>query len=139
MKLFIDTNVFLRTIVNDNLKMQNESKAFFGRVAYSPRYDLYTSTLVITEILWTLQKGYSLNKGECIQVIESIRGIGNLDIVDRFALGGALDIYGMKKIKFIDSLLATIPEVNIGDWVVVSYDKDFDKIGIKRLEPREIG
>ncbi len=50
----------------------------------------------------------------------------------------ALKIYAEKNVKFIDALIASIPQIQAKEWTVISYDRDFDKIGINRKEPMGI-
>jgi len=44
-------------------------------------------------------------------------------------------MYSSKNVKFIDAMIASVDQIVSGSWVVVSYDKDFDKLGVKRAEP----
>lgn len=50
----------------------------------------------------------------------------------------AIDLYQKHNIKFVDALIASHPKMQNKEIVVVSYDKDFDKLGIKRQEPAEV-
>lgn len=47
-------------------------------------------------------------------------------------------MFEQKPVKFIDALLASIKEIKEKKWKVVSYDRDFDKLGVVRIEPKEI-
>ena len=40
--------------------------------------------------------------------------------------------------KFIDALIASHKSIQEEAAVIVSYDKDFDKLGILRKEPKDI-
>jgi predicted nucleic-acid-binding protein len=39
------------------------------------------------------------------------------------------------KAKWIDCLIASAPDIQSGETAVVSYDRDFDRLGVVRLEP----
>ena len=49
-----------------------------------------------------------------------------------------MDLYAGHSVKFIDALITSIPQIAGGDMIAVSYDKDFDKLNVKRKEPKEV-
>ena len=55
--------------------------------------------------------------------------------MDKYNYEGALRIYNDKSVKYIDALISSIDNVSSREWIVISYDKDFDKIGVIRMEP----
>ena len=50
----------------------------------------------------------------------------------------AIELFEMYSVKFIDCLLASSKLVQKGDAVILSYDRDFDKLGVRRVEPKDI-
>lgn len=132
---FLDSNIFLRIFTKDNEKMASSCIMFLEYVASSNLIKVYTSNIVLSEIVWTLGSFYKYPKSEIVNVIKSIINLTNVEIVDNFDTLLASEIYETKAVKFIDSLIASINGVYTRNWTVVSYDKDFDKLGVKRLEP----
>jgi len=61
-----------------------------------------------------------------------------LKIVDRFQPRISLNLFSKRNVKYIDTLIASIKEILAKKWTVVSYDKDFDKLGVLRKEPGEV-
>ncbi len=137
-KLFIDTNVFLRMLARDTVKFYKEVKVFFDTVS-SSNCEVTTSLVVLLEIGWTLNSFYGYKKDEVVIALNSVRnteGIKLKDIKVDFSYG--LDIFEKYKVKLGDAMIAASDVVQKEKAIIVSYDKDFDKIsGIKRMEPTE--
>jgi uncharacterized protein len=135
-RYFVDTNIFLRFFVRDVPTQADECEKFFKWLITSD-LDIYTSSLVVGEIVWTLSSYYSRKKSEVIEVVEAVTDILGGRIEDDHRIEVASEIYKEYSVKFIDALIASSPSILSGETIVVSYDKDFDKIGIKRLEPSD--
>lgn len=98
----------------------------------------FTSNLILAEIVWTGLRFYKIKKEELIKVLKGILDFKNLKMVDDFNPRLAVEIYEKRPVKFIDALIASNPAIFQKEFIVISYDKDFDKIGIKRIEPKKI-
>jgi len=133
--LFIDTNIFLRTIVKENEKTFKECLAFLKAVN-DGKIKAVTSTLVILEINFVLLSFYKFPKARVQLALESILNLPRLKIVDRFDIHEAMEMYKKTKIKFVDCLLASILKKK--ELEIVSYDLDFEKLKVKRLYPKDL-
>ena len=49
-----------------------------------------------------------------------------------------MQIYEQNNIKLTDAFIASHPKIQSKEMIVVSYDKDFDKLSVIRKEPGEI-
>ena len=136
-KLFIDTNIFLRFILKNHQVMHAECVSFFTSVK-EKSIIIYTSQIVIAEVFWVLQSIYNADKNAVILAIRSLLRIKNLYFTELLNMELALDLLAENNIKFVDAIIASHAEVQTGTMAVVSYDKDFDKLGIKRLEPKDL-
>lgn len=135
MDIFIDTNIFLRVLVKGNDdKVFNDCCRLLEKVKFK-KFHGYTSSLVLAEINWTLGSYYSLPRQDAAEALQGIINLKNLGITDNFNASYAIALYKETNIKFVDCLIASIKEIRIGNIPVVSYDKDFDRIGVRRLEP----
>jgi len=132
-KYFVDTNVFLRVIVKENRSLFQDSWDFLSLVKQG-HITACTSNLVLSEINWVLSSFYKFNKQQVIQALESILNLKNLKINDKHDSFLSIDLYKKHKVKFVDCLIAS-NEIFQKDTVIVSYDKDFDKLGVVRVEP----
>lgn len=131
---FVDTNVFLRFLVNDDPEKADACEELF-RKAIAGDEALSTSDMVIYEIIWVLESYYELKKSDIRESVEKILNTRNLHCPNKEIIISALSIYVEKNIDFIDAYnafmlkLDKINEIN-------SYDKHFDRVDwIKRIEP----
>ena len=136
-KIFIDTNVFIRFLVNDNKKMSQEAMKLFERIE-GGKIKAETDLIVITEIVWVLSSFYKIKRQDIFEYISLLLQIKNLIIKNEEIIFEALDLYRNKSIDFIDAFCASFA-MRRKIKLLCSYDKDFDKIdGIKRVEPKEL-
>lgn len=68
----------------------------------------------------------------------SLTKLRGLKIVDRYDIPTALALYERHAVKFIDALIASFLKWSAMHLTLISYDRDFDKLGVKRVEPAEL-
>lgn len=134
---FVDTNVFLRVLLKDEEKTFKDCLLFLKEIK-DGKVKAVTSNLVLAEINWTLLKFYKFPKEDAIKGLSSILNLRHLKFVDGFNPILAAKFYKDHPIKFIDALIASHREIFNKEMTVVSYDRDFDKLGVLRIEPKEI-
>jgi predicted nucleic-acid-binding protein len=137
MKYFIDTNIFLRTLVKEDERSFDACQKFLAKVKRQKIKGL-TGSLVLAETVWTLSSYYRFSRRQVVKAIKSIISLKNLKIIDNYNHPLALELFNESKVKYIDSLMASIDQVQEKKWQIVSYDKDFDKLGIRRIEPGDL-
>lgn len=135
MKYFVDTNIFLRFFIKENEETFKETKKI---IQLMKKGDIrtFTSHLVIAELDWTMRSYYKISKNDRLTFLDSILRLKNLALVDSFDLMTTLSFYRSYQIKFIDCLFASNPSISAGKASIISYDKDFDRLKIKRVDPR---
>ena len=84
--------------------------------------------------MWVLQKFYSVPKIEVIQYLKSFLS-GEIGIDDRGNVASALNLYSTHQVKYIDCVIASNPNIQQRSVAILSYDQDFDVLGVKRIEP----
>jgi predicted nucleic acid-binding protein len=99
---FVDTNVFLRFLTNDDPAKAKRAELLF-RDALRGKIRLATSLLVIAEIIWTLESFYKLEKADIAAKVEKILNTPNLDCPEAPLLFMALDLYVHANIDFVDA------------------------------------
>ena len=120
-KRFVDTNVFLRFLTNDDPQKAKRAESLF-RKAIRGDIVLATSLLVIAEIIWTLESFYKLEKEEIAPKIEKILNTPNLECPEAPRIFMALDLYVHKNIDFIDAYHACfLKEVDLTQ--IYTYDR----------------
>lgn len=131
---FLDTNIILRYLAWDEPKKARKCETLFKRATESKEV-LYTTTLVIAEVIWTLEKAYKLPKSEIVTHIQRILNTPNIELDEKDILLAAVGLYELKEIDFIDAYNAISMETKDID-SLYSYDTYFDLIPhLKRLEP----
>lgn len=137
MLYFIDSNIFLRFFIKEDEQTAQETKRIIGLIK-EKTIKAFSSHLVIAETDWAMKSYYKISKEERIIFLNSLLQLNNLSLVDKFDLSVALSWYKERKVKFIDCLLASNPLVNSGKATVISYDKDFDKLNVRRILPDKL-
>lgn len=103
--LFVDTNVFLRFLTNDDPGKAKRAETLF-RDALRGKVRLATSLLVIAEIIWTLESFYKVAKPDIAAKVEKILNTPNLECPDMPLILLALDLYVHANIDFVDAYTA---------------------------------
>lgn len=134
---FIDSNIFLRTLIKEDEKSFKECYQFLNLVQEN-KIKAFTSSLILAEINWVLESFYKFKKSEIIKALKSILNLKGLKIVDKTKPILAVEIFQNFNVKFIDALIASNLQVFKKQAIVISYDKDFDKMKIIRKQPKEI-
>ena len=131
---FLDTNIILRYLTWDDPRKARKCEDLFKN-AVEGKEVLYTTTLVIAELIWTLEKAYKLPRSEIVTHVQRILNTPNIELDEKDVLLAAIGLYELKKIDFIDAYNAIFMEtMHINS--IYSYDTHFDLIPpIKRLEP----
>ncbi|MBU1085034.1 MAG: PIN domain-containing protein [Candidatus Beckwithbacteria bacterium] len=136
-KYFIDTNIFIEVLTGrDNTKYEDCYKLF--KKIKTNQIQAMTSSVVVAELVWTLKTFYKFSRARITRGLKSIKRLRGLKIIDSYQFDETIKIFEQKSVKYIDAMIASIKPLQEKKWVIVSYDKDFDKIGIKRLEPNKI-
>lgn len=73
-----------------------------------------------------------------VKAFKSIINLRGLEICDQYDyLKEAVELWEKYSVKFIDALIASNKEILEKKIIIVSYDKDFDKLTVIRQEPKE--
>lgn len=132
---FIDTNIFLRTLIKENKDSFNHCYSFLKAVKTN-KIKAVTASIVLAEIVWTLSSFYKLPKKQVVEAIRSIVNLRGLKVVNKYNHLLAIDLYERRAVKYIDAVIASIDKIQAKKWTVVSYDTDFDRLGVIRKEPK---
>jgi predicted nucleic-acid-binding protein len=131
---FLDTNIFIRFLTDDVPQKADACEKVFKK-AVEKKETLFTTELVIAEIVWVLESFYELQKEEVQDKVEKILNTPNLICPHKDLILSALIIYSEKNIDYIDAYNALVLK-DKGIEELYSYDKDYDRIDwLTRLEP----
>lgn len=134
---FIDTNIFLRVLIKeDEIKFQQCRRVL--ELIRENKIKAWTSSLVLAEVNWTLVSFYKFSKEKNLKAIKSIISLKNLKIADQNNIYQMVHLYEKYNIKFIDAHIASLDLITQKNTKIISYDKDFDKLNVIRIEPAKL-
>jgi predicted nucleic acid-binding protein len=131
---FLDTNILLRYLTRDDERKAQKALDLLTRIEQGQE-KVITSSLVIFETVFTLQKFYGVPRQQIKELLLPIITLRGLQLRDKHVYQQAFDLYISKNISFADAYNAaymTTEHIS----TIYSWDTDFDKIDdINRLEP----
>jgi predicted nucleic-acid-binding protein len=99
---FVDTNYFLRFLLDDNRDQGRRAGKLFEDSALG-KERLMTSIIVIFEIHWVLTSFYQRNKHAVISVLSDIMKMDFIKITERDLLNNAISIYKSSNLDLEDA------------------------------------
>jgi predicted nucleic-acid-binding protein len=102
---FIDTNLFLRYLTNDVPVQADAVEALLQRAA-NGKINLVTTSVVIAEIVWTLESYYELEKKEIQEMVFGILNTHGLAVMESDLVLQAIVRYVDKNVDYIDAFNA---------------------------------
>ena len=104
-RVFADTNLFLRYLTNDVPEQADVVERLLRRAA-SGEVTLVINSMVIAEIVWTLESFYGLPRDKVGDDIMAIMNTPCLEVADQDILLQAVSWYAEKNVDFIDAYSA---------------------------------
>lgn len=101
-KVFIDTNLFLRFLLDD-IPEQADAVEKILKEAACQKVILWTNPMVIAEIVWTCESYYELPKDEIKDKVLMILNTPGLEVEDEDLVAEAVILYSEKGVDFIDA------------------------------------
>ncbi len=138
MKIFLDSNIFLRAILKDDEVKARNCLKLFEKVDRG-EIKAATSMLVLNEILWVLE-GY---KAERAKIAERLKAVATSNVEILGAENGrivleSIEYYKETGVDFIDALNACIARENKIQ-VIATYDNHFEKLDfVKAVLPEVV-
>jgi predicted nucleic-acid-binding protein len=133
--VFADTNLFLRFLTND---VPDQAKAVQQLLlqAAQGEVSLITTSLVIAEIVWTLESFYKETKENIQQLILSFLNTPGLNVDNGDLIVTALRWYVDKNIDFIDAYNAAWMEIHEITSIYTFDQNHFDRLeGVTVITP----
>jgi len=133
---FVDTNIFLRFLTKDDPDKAAHCRELL-RSAAEGNIKLYTTDLVMAELVWVLQSPttYNLAPSEISELVLPLATIKGLYFPAKKNFPDIMDLFVSADIDFIDAFNAVAMRSR-GIDSIYSYDSDFDKVSdITRTEP----
>lgn len=134
---FLDTNIFLRHLLNDNPVHSRACHALFQSIE---RQELtaWTSALAIAEIVFVLSnpKTYAVDRTTIRDTVLPLLGLSHLKLEHKQLYPRVFELYTSHPIDYIDAYHAALAE-HVEQREIYSYDRHFDSVaGLSRREPQ---
>jgi len=100
--IFADTNLFLRYLTDDVPAQADLVEALLRRAAQG-QVQLVTTSLVIAEIIWTLESFYKIPKQDIQLKVLAILTTDGLEVENADLILQAIGLYVEKNVDFIDA------------------------------------
>ena len=113
----LDTNYILRYLLNDNEKMATVAEEAILH------HEVHIANEVWAEVVYVLEGVYDLEKEKISSVLLSLLQSDNIQVIDKYTLIKALEIFAQKKLDFVDCLLCAYAGVD----EVLTFDKKLKK------------
>lgn len=134
---FVDANIFLRYLVADDRAKANACFALFQRLKNGQEVAT-TSEAIVAEVAYVLNSRahYALTPADIEARLRPLLTVRGLKLLNKRTYLRGLEIWtGYPALDFEDALIVAHME-RLGLKDVVSYDRDFDRVGnVQRTEP----
>ena len=135
MRITVDTNVLLRTVLRDDAEQAAAAEALFARATV-----LAIPIPVFCEFSWVLRRSYQQTASQVADIIQAICAIETV-VTDRPAVDAGIKILRSGG-DFADGVISRQGE-SLGGTVLATFDRRALTIlregGIEAAEPSEIG
>jgi predicted nucleic acid-binding protein len=133
---FIDTNVIIRLLTNDDPGQRVRSRQLFDRVEQGT-LRVTAPITVIADAVFVLAspRTYNIPRAAVAAQLLALVKLRNFRLKNRRAVVRALELYAATNLDFGDAFIAASMSES-GATELYSYDSDFDRLrGIHRTEP----
>lgn len=134
---FVDTDVLIRLLTNDDARKQAEAVALFEQVE-AGNLRISAPDTVIADAVYVLSSPrlYRVPRAEVAALLIPLVRLPGFNVQNRHAVIRALEIFASTRLDFGDALIVASME-EAGSTTLYSYDRDFDRVpGIERQTPR---
>jgi predicted nucleic acid-binding protein len=133
---FVDTNVFIRLLAQDDPARTERCRELFER-AERGEVSLFTSEAIIAEIVYVLSSRtlYHLPRADVAYLLRPLLENPGLQVEHEATILSALDRYVQSNLDFEDCLVVEHSlRLQLAD--IYTYDRGFNRVpGLRRLEP----
>jgi|SRR5581483_6504849 len=130
---FLDTNIFLRHLRQDDLVLSAKASAIISRIEQG-ELKVRTADTVIFETVFTLQRFYRQPEGRIAEALLPIIELPGILLPNKRAYRRVFDLYQTTKLGFADCYhVALMERLKLTE--ILSFDTDFDVIpSVQRRE-----
>ena len=129
----LDTNVLVRFLIGSD---EDPFKGVFSFFQSIERKEIQVELklIVLFQTIFVLKSFYKVPKNQIVKGLKGIVQLKGLKIKDKRIVQRTLEIWDSNSIEIVDAYLIGCLE-NDSQNILYSYDRDFDKFSINRIEP----
>lgn len=131
---FLDTNVLLRHLLQDDEQQSSRSTALLARIEAGEERVRIADTVVF-ETVFALQRQYRVPKGEIRDKVLALLELPGIVLPGKRRLREVFDLYADLNASFVDAYHVVLMK-RLGLNQIISFDRGIDRIpGVDRTEP----
>ena len=129
----LDTNVLVRFLIGSDEDQFKGVFSFFQSIERK-KIQVELKLIVLFQTIFVLKSFYKVPKNQIVKGLKGIVQLQGLKIKDKRIVQRTLEIWDSNNIEIVDAYLIGCLE-NDSQNILYSYDRDFDKFSINRIEP----
>ena len=129
----LDTNVLVRFLTSDENPKYSQSYAFFRSVEQGET-QVELKLIVLFQTLFVLKSVYRVEMAAIADALLLLLEYKGLRMSEKRVIRHALELWRDNNLEIVDCYLIACLKKDPGN-VIYSYDKDFDRFGVMRVEP----
>ena len=133
MNSILDTNVIVRFLIGDKNEKFEGVFNFFKSIEKG-KIGVELKLIVLFQTIFVLKSYYKVPKDRIANAMIGLLELNGLKIKEKRIVERMLELWGSNNIEIVDAYLIAILEKDSGN-ILYSYDSDFDKFEINRIEP----
>jgi predicted nucleic-acid-binding protein len=129
----LDTNVIVRFLTSSPDDKFIGVFGFFQDIEFG-KINVELKIIVLFQTIFVLKSFYKVPKDQIAKAIKKLLTLKGLKIKDKKSIVRMIDIWESNNIEIVDAYLVACLEKDSQN-IIYSYDRDFDKFNINRIEP----
>lgn len=131
---FLDTNVWLRHLLQDHAEQSRLATDIFRRIE-SGDLDVRGTPTVVFEVVFGLERWHDQPRAAIRDVLLPLLDLTGIELPGKRRYRRVFDLYVDLNVSFADAYHAVLMDQLKID-KVISFDRDFDRVrGLTRIEP----
>lgn len=134
-RAFVDTNLFIRYLTNDDPAKAVRVEQLLDQAA-AGEVLLVTTEMVLAETVWVLESSYGLSNAQVAPLLRGILATPGLEVLNAGLVSRALEHYEALNVDFVDGYIAAVMEKQGIDEICSFDKKHMPRLkGVRHREP----
>lgn len=129
----IDTNIILRFLTADENSKYQDLHSFFSSIERG-EINVELKLIVLFQVIFVLRSFYKIPKENIVDGLSKLLLYKGISIKDKKIMQRTLDLWREKNLEIVDCYIISCIDGDKQN-ILYSYDHDFDKFSINRIEP----